>query len=85
MIMQKKHHGTGPDPLAAKLKQIRLARGWKPGELAKRAGYSLTSIYEWEMGDKWPSRRALLDWCQALDCELIVWRRDLGIRLHDLS
>lgn len=40
--------------LKEKLKQYRMAKGWSQTDLAKRSGYSRSSIINWEKGNRAP-------------------------------
>jgi transcriptional regulator with XRE-family HTH domain len=62
-------------PIAKSLRQKRIERGLLQKQLAWRAGYSLQVLGDWESGKRVPSWRALHDWAQALNCELVVRER----------
>ena len=49
---------TASNNIAAKLKKIRLLRGWSQEDLAREIGVSFATVNRWENGKTKPSRLA---------------------------
>ena len=56
--------------LAARLRDLRTARGWTQDELARRAGLSKSYLSRIEDGDRQPSLASLLSLSQAFEVAL---------------
>lgn len=56
----------------ATLRQARQAKKIKIEQLAKKTGYGRVSLTRYETGSCLPSWQRILDWCEALDMEIIV-------------
>lgn len=54
------------------LRQARQAKRIKIEELAQTTGYGRVSLTRYETGSCLPSWQRILDWCEALDMELIA-------------
>jgi len=60
------------DPLISKLREIRLRKGWRIRDLAKRSGWPERSIIAWEAGERDPAATALRDVFEAMGAKLTV-------------
>ena len=55
---------------ATAIKRIRICKGLSVIDLAKKAGVTRTSIYNYEKGDDFPSTRVMGKLAKALDCQI---------------
>ena len=63
-----------PTPIALQLKQRRRARRLTLIQLAERIGCCYQELAAWEKGRN-PRLASLIDWAQALDCDVVVRQR----------
>ena len=60
-----------------KIDKLRLERGWSKSKLAKEAGLSETTVYDWYNENHFtPSRRAIEEICGALEITLAEFYSD---------
>lgn len=65
-----------PHPVIVRLRHLRHLRGLSTRQLGEELGYHASTITHWERGTQVPFYRSLLDWCDVLNCDLVV--RDRG-------
>jgi transcriptional regulator with XRE-family HTH domain len=75
MLLGHKKSKYVAEPLERELRKRRIEYGIPQKQLAWDTGYNPQTLGDWETGKRVPSRRALKNWCQALNCELVL--RDL--------
>jgi transcriptional regulator with XRE-family HTH domain len=51
-------------------------KGISQAALARKLGYVREALEKWERGVRVPSWRSLMDWCDALEVELVVYERN---------
>lgn len=61
--------------LFQQLRRERLARNIGLAGFAKQLGYDRRTVERWELGRQVPPWRALQDWCDALDHEVVIRRK----------
>jgi transcriptional regulator with XRE-family HTH domain len=62
-------------PVAKALRQKRIEEGILQKQLAWDTGYSTQALGDWETGKRVPRWQSLMDWANALNCELVVQER----------
>ena len=63
-------------PVIRTLREKRIERGIPQVILAERMGYNSTVVSGWENGRYQPKWQSVIDWCDALNCELMVCPRE---------
>lgn len=63
-------------PVAQELRKQRIEQGVPQKQLAWDTGYDTQTLGDWETGKRVPRWQSLMDWCAALDCELVVRPRE---------
>ena len=59
-------------PFISRLAEIRVAKSLPRIDLAEAAGYHVMILGRYERGETIPSVQRLVDWCDALGCEIII-------------
>lgn len=72
-------------PLQAQLRELRYKRGISQSALAERAGYSLRTVKEWELGECAPNLYSLQDWVEALGARLEIVEDENDADVHDVE
>lgn len=63
-----------------RIDDLRKKKGWSLSKLAKEAGLSETTVYDWYNENRYtPSRRAIEDVCAALDITLAEFYSDVEV------
>lgn len=66
---------NGRHAIFKKLEEIRITKGMTRVELADIVGYHHSNLARWERGDDEPRWTSLLDWLDALNCDIYVTER----------
>ena len=63
-----------------RIDEIRIKKGWSRSKLAKEAGLSETTVYDWYNENHFtPSRRAIEDVCAAFEMSLSEFYFDIDV------
>jgi ribosome-binding protein aMBF1 (putative translation factor) len=60
------------DGVIKSLIQARLRKGWSRRKLSNKIGCQHNMVCWWEREEHLPSYQSLLDWAQALHCEIVI-------------